>query len=57
MVRAVRQEEGEFTQVHQAAKTACKGLWGDAHPGPPWEWRKSEKERRAAGKKPAGVAR
>jgi hypothetical protein len=35
-------------QVQQAAKTACKGLWGDAHPGPPWEWRKSEKERKGA---------
>jgi hypothetical protein len=41
-------KKGEFTQVQQAAKTACKGLWGDAHPGPPWEWRKSEKERKGA---------
>jgi len=21
-------------------------LWADAHPVPPWEWRKGEKERR-----------
>ena len=43
-------KKGEFTQVEQAAKTARKGLWGDANPVPPWEWRKSEKERRAAKK-------
>ena len=43
-------KKGEFTQVEQAAKTARKGLWGDASPVPPWEWRKSEKERRAAKK-------
>ena len=49
-------KKGEFTQVEQAAKTARKGLWGDANPVPPWEWRKSEKERRAA-KKGARVGR
>ena len=47
-------KKGDFTQVEQAAKTARKGLWGDANPVPPWEWRKGEKERRAA-KKGAGV--
>ncbi len=47
-------KKGEFTQVEQAAKTARKGLWADANPVPPWEWRKGEKERRAA-KKGAGV--
>ena len=30
----------------QAARTARKGLWVDAHPVPPWEWRKSGKERK-----------
>ena len=49
-------KKGEFTQVEQAAKTARKGLWADANPVPPWEWRKDEKERRAA-KKGAGVGR
>ena len=47
-------KKGEFTQVGQAAKTARKELWADASPVPPWEWRKSEKERRAA-KKGVGV--
>jgi endonuclease YncB( thermonuclease family) len=49
-------KKGEFTQVDQAAKAARKGLWADAQPMPPWEWRKSEKERKAA-KKGAGVGR
>jgi endonuclease YncB( thermonuclease family) len=49
-------KKGEFTQVEQAAKAARKGLWGDANPVPPWEWRMSAKERRAA-KKGAGVGR
>ena len=47
-------KKGGFTQVGQAAKTARKELWADASPVPPWEWRKSEKERRAA-KKGVGV--
>jgi endonuclease YncB( thermonuclease family) len=47
-------KKGEFTQVEQAAKKARKGLWADAKPMPPWEWRKSEKERKVA-KKGAGV--
>jgi hypothetical protein len=34
----------------------CKGLRADANPVPPWESRKSEKERRAA-KKGVGLGR
>ena len=49
-------KRGEFTQVEQAAKTARKGLWADAHPVPPWEWRKHGKDRKAA-KKDVGVGR
>jgi endonuclease YncB( thermonuclease family) len=47
-------KKGEFTEVEQAAKTTRKGLWADVKPVPPWEWRKGEKERKAA-KKGAGV--
>ncbi len=43
-------KKAEFTLVEQAAKTARKGLWADPKPVPPWDWRKSEKERRAAKK-------
>ena len=27
------------------ARAARRGLWADAEPVPPWEWRKSEKRR------------
>jgi micrococcal nuclease len=49
-------KRGEFTEVEQAARRARKGLWADPKPVPPWEWRKSEKERKAA-KKGAELAR
>jgi micrococcal nuclease len=49
-------KKGEFTEVEQAARRARKGLWADPNPMPPWEWRKSEKERKAA-KKGVGVGR
>lgn len=34
-------------EAEQAARDSKTGLWKDAHPIPPWEWRKTEKERRA----------
>jgi endonuclease YncB( thermonuclease family) len=40
-------KRGEFTQVEQAAMAARKGLWADAHPVAPWDWRKGEKGRKA----------
>jgi micrococcal nuclease len=33
-------------EAEQLARAAKKGLWHDAHPTPPWDWRKSEKERK-----------
>jgi len=42
---------GEFTQVEHAARAARTGLWADANPVPPWEWRKSERERKAAARR------
>lgn len=36
----------EMTQAQAAAKAARRGLWLDAHPVAPWEWRKQH--RRAA---------
>ncbi len=49
-------KRAEFTEIEQAARRARKGLWADPNLVPPWEWRKSEKERRAA-RKGAGVGR
>jgi endonuclease YncB( thermonuclease family) len=31
--------------AEQKARDARRGLWADAKPVPPWEWRKSEKQR------------
>ena len=49
-------KNGEITQVAQATRAARKNLGADANQVPPWERRKSEKERKAA-KKGAGVGR
>jgi hypothetical protein len=49
-------KKGEITQVEQATRAARKNLGADANQVPPWERRKSEKERKAA-KKGAGVGR
>jgi micrococcal nuclease len=40
-------KRGEFTQDEQAARAARKGLWADAHPVAPWDWRRGEKGRKA----------
>ena len=41
----------ETQQSHTAAEAAARaariGLWADADPQPPWEYRKIEKEQRA----------
>ena len=38
---------------HQAACKASVGLWADAMPIPPWEWRKMSKAERAPHREPA----
>jgi len=32
--------------VERDARTARRGLWADEEPVPPWDWRKSKKERK-----------
>lgn len=34
-------------QAEDEAKAGKKGLWKDPNPTPPWEWRKTEKDRKA----------
>ena len=36
-----------YTAAEAAAQAARIGLWADAHPQPPWEFRKIKKEQRA----------
>jgi endonuclease YncB( thermonuclease family) len=35
------------TEAEAAARARAIGLWADADPQPPWEYRKIEKEQRA----------
>ena len=37
----------QLAAAEQQARAARRGLWADAKPEPPWEWRKGEKARRA----------
>jgi endonuclease YncB( thermonuclease family) len=36
---------GEFTAAEADAREHRRGLWVDANPVPPWEWRKAKRER------------
>jgi endonuclease YncB( thermonuclease family) len=36
----------ELASAEEAARKAKQGLWADANPIPPWDWRQSERERR-----------
>ena len=40
----------EFGGLEEEARRQRRGLWADARPVAPWEWRKGEKERKAAGR-------
>jgi endonuclease YncB( thermonuclease family) len=40
----------EFGGLEDDARRQRRGLWADAHPVAPREWRKGENDRRAAGK-------
>ena len=40
----------EFGALEGEARRHRRGLWADAHPVAPWEWRKGEKDRKTAGK-------
>ncbi len=46
----------EFGGLEADARRQRRGLWADAAPVAPWEWRKTEKERKAA-KKAMGKGR
>ena len=46
----------EFRKLEDDARRNRRGLWADAHPIAPWEWRRTEKDRKTAGKA-VGVGR
>jgi hypothetical protein len=37
---------GEFTAAESDAREHHRGLWADAHPVPPWEFRRQKREGR-----------
>jgi micrococcal nuclease len=43
-------KRNEFGGLEDEARRRRSGLWADAHPIAPWEWRKTEKDRKAAAK-------
>jgi endonuclease YncB( thermonuclease family) len=43
-------KRNEFGGLEDEARRQRRGLWADAHPIAPWEWRKTEKDRKTAGK-------
>jgi micrococcal nuclease len=45
-----------FAQLEAEARTAKRGLWADAHPVPPWEWRKGQRASSTAASAPAAVS-
>jgi micrococcal nuclease len=49
-------KRNEFGGLEADARRQRRGLWADAAPVAPWEWRKTEKERKAA-KKAMGKGR
>lgn len=44
----------ERAAAERDARAAGRGLWADREPVPPWEWRASERERKAAARRAAG---
>ena len=45
----------DLTAAERAARAAGRGLWADRERVPPWEWRASERERKAAKREPAVI--
>src|SRR5262245_50652861 len=41
-----------LAQLEAEARTAKHGLWADAHPVPPWEWRKGQRTSSMAASSP-----
>lgn len=44
-------DDPELAAAEAAARAAGLGLWADAEPVPPWQWRATEADRKAASKR------
>ena len=47
-------DDAALAAAERDARAARRGLWADPEPVPPWEWRATEKARKAAQREPAG---
>ena len=45
--QASPETQAEYSAAETAARVSRIGLWKDNDPQPPWDWRKTERERRA----------
>ncbi len=45
-------DDRRLAEAEAAARAAKRGLWADAAPVPPWEWRASERDRKATKRQP-----
>ncbi|MFZ2540912.1 MAG: thermonuclease family protein [Gallionella sp.] len=39
------QDQAAYAQAEDQARAETRGLWGDAEPTPPWDWRKQQKRK------------
>jgi endonuclease YncB( thermonuclease family) len=46
----------ELASAEAAARKAKRGLWADAKPIPPWDWRQRHREKRQTGASTRGTA-
>ena len=53
--RQYASKDTALAQLEAEARTAKRGLWADAHPVPPWEWRKGQPEATHAAASPAST--
>ena len=42
--RSYAPKDTTLAQLEAEARTAKRGLWADAHPVPPWQWRKGDRQ-------------
>jgi micrococcal nuclease len=47
-------DDRRLAETDAAARAAKRRLWADREPVPPWEWRASERDRKAAKRESAG---
>jgi endonuclease YncB( thermonuclease family) len=39
------EDRAAYAQAEEKARASKRGLWKDADPAPPWDWRKQQKKK------------